>query len=99
MNILTCPHDIRWRIELDAAQVYPDDPGAGTPAMVCFGANYSSTYWCAVGEEELLSEDCCRTMRIPARVVAWLLDKEDAIADFLAAAEARIAAKTYQVAA
>lgn len=41
-------------IVLDSAEIFPDDPGAGTPAMVHLGS-YSATYWCAADTGEL---DC-----------------------------------------
>lgn len=40
----------RLRLELDRDKVYPDDPGAGTPAMVHHDNGASATYWCATGE-------------------------------------------------
>ena len=33
------------RIELDSDEIYPDDPGAGTPVMVYLG-EYSGTFYC-----------------------------------------------------
>ncbi len=43
---------------LDASEIYPEDPGNGTPAMVylCRGLredDCSSTYWCCQGEGEV----------------------------------------------
>lgn len=46
------------RVVLDRREVFPDDPGNGTPAMVYWdGArgSFSATYWCAIGEAELLN--------------------------------------------
>lgn len=45
------------RIVLDASEIFPDDPGNGTPAMVYlpFGRG-SATYWCAQGEGVVLSD-------------------------------------------
>ena len=42
------------RILLDSAEIYPNDPGNGTPAMVQL-FQFSSTYWCAADTGEL---DC-----------------------------------------
>jgi hypothetical protein len=43
------------RIKLDSAEIWPSDPGNGTPAMVyLFG--YSATYWCAADTGELTNE-------------------------------------------
>jgi hypothetical protein len=49
---LTGPEGIR--LELDSAEIFPDDPGQGTPAMVYLG-NHSATYWWATGEGSLYS--------------------------------------------
>lgn len=35
------------RLVLDANEIYPDDPGNGTPAMV-YCNQYPGTYWCAL---------------------------------------------------
>jgi hypothetical protein len=36
---------------LDSREIFPDDPGQGTPAMVHLEhRNASSTFWCATGE-------------------------------------------------
>lgn len=39
-------------IELDAAQIYPSDPGQGTPILVVHG-QHTATLECAVNEGEL----------------------------------------------
>lgn len=41
-----------WSLSLDKGQIFPDDPGQGTPAMVYgpFGAN--ATLACALNEGE-----------------------------------------------
>ena len=49
----------KFRVELDRDEYYPDDPGAGFPAMVYFetcGDTYSATYAFAA-EEEFLQGD------------------------------------------
>ncbi len=40
------------RIELDRSEVFPNDPGNGTPALVYCRGN-TATYWCACGEGEV----------------------------------------------
>ena len=50
---------------LDQAQVFPDDPGAGTPATVKYRNHYGS-YWCCVGDEE------CDGVELPQEVLDWL---------------------------
>ena len=48
------------RIDLDRSQVFPDDPGQGTPAIVSRrigSTEYTATFWCALGEGELESKN------------------------------------------
>jgi hypothetical protein len=40
-------------ISLDSEQIIPDDPGAGTPAVVQY-RGHSGTYWCAASTGELI---------------------------------------------
>lgn len=63
-------------VELDTAQVFPHDPGRGTPAMVSVRGR-EATYWCALNEGEV--ED----VRLTAAQVRWLERNEDAIVRFL----------------
>ena len=45
-------------VELDRKQVNVKDPGDETPAIVFdMSRRYCSTYWVAINEEELLSDD------------------------------------------
>lgn len=66
------------RIELDLDQVFPDNPGEGTPAMVHLGSD-SGTYWCAIETGELsskgsyLDDDQC----------SWLNSKQTDVEEFL----------------
>jgi hypothetical protein len=39
-------------LTLNKSEVFPDDPGSGTPALVQLG-NSAATYWSACGEGEL----------------------------------------------
>lgn len=67
---LICPPNPRWKVVLDQSQVYEDDPGQGTPAMV-YGPNDSSgTYFAAVDTGEII----CGTNdeKIPGNVMRWL---------------------------
>lgn len=50
---------------LDESQVFPDDPGAGTPAVVKYRNRYG-TYWCCVGEGE------CDGVELPEEILNWL---------------------------
>jgi hypothetical protein len=67
-------------ITLDASEIFPNDPGAGTPAMVeCRG--HTATYWCALDTGELgcgdylLSDAQCR----------WLHDQAYRVDKFVSA--------------
>jgi hypothetical protein len=73
-HMITCPHDGRYFLILDPEEIYPDDPGQGTPAMVYGPNGMASTYNCAVNEGELCDGD--RVLELPARVLAWLQSGE-----------------------
>lgn len=66
---------------LDASEIIPHDPGAGTPAMV-YSANkrHSATFWCALNEGEL----DCGDVRLTRVQMAWLVAQEDAVDRFIA---------------
>jgi len=50
-NQVVRAHDLK--ITLDANEIYPDDPGMGTPIMVeDLKTGGTATFWCAVGEHE-----------------------------------------------
>lgn len=44
------------RVELDTREVFPDDPGAGTPALVCL-RNATASYTCAADMGEVEEAD------------------------------------------
>lgn len=44
------------KLVLDVREVFPDDPGNGTPALVTYGTSFSASYECATNEEELTSD-------------------------------------------
>lgn len=69
------------KIVLDLNEVYPEDPGNGTPAMFYYGGG-SATYWCALGEGEV---DAGRKgmIEIPGAVYRWMEAQEDAVNTFL----------------
>jgi hypothetical protein len=70
-------HNGRLRVELDRGEVYPDDPGNGTPALVCVGKN-TGTYWCVVSEGELMDGPTLTQSEL-----RWLASIEPAIELFL----------------
>jgi hypothetical protein len=87
-RILHGPDNLR--VELDKSQVYHDNPGKGTPAMVYiyepFASNpfASSSYSCACCEGELLAigrdnED----YQLTEQQLTWLQGIEDQVNDYL----------------
>lgn len=70
----------RLVVSLDQSQVFPDDPGNGTPAMIhCFG--YHATYWC--GCEEGLTDSKGNHLDLTPNEVEWLEQLDPEINDFL----------------
>lgn len=41
------------KVEVDSNEVYPEDPGNGTPVMVSAPGGHSATIGCALGEGEV----------------------------------------------
>ncbi|WP_445392394.1 hypothetical protein ACUDTL_16920 [Stenotrophomonas pavanii] len=78
---LICPHDPIWRVELDRREVFPDDPGAGTPAMLYGPRDSSATFYCALDTEEISNDREC--IDIPRLVLDWMSAQEFNIAAFL----------------
>ena len=74
---LTGPHGVA--LVLDSEQVFPDDPGNGTPAIVYY-KQCTATYWCALGEGEvqpiLMNE---RVRKLPKVVLDWLQKQESEV--------------------
>jgi hypothetical protein len=67
-----------WKLVLDKSEIFPDDPGQGTPAMVYAPNGDSATYNCATDTGEIGDYQ-----RIPNSIHNWLLDKEDEVQEFL----------------
>lgn len=73
-------------LHLDLNEVYADDPGAGTPAVVSVfkaGREYTATFDCALAEAELLSSSG-DSYRLSRAQLNWLDSKEDEVVMFLA---------------
>jgi len=72
-------------IELDASEVYRDNPGQGTPAMVYRNKGLcdedSGTFWCAVGEGELSYHGSALTQEESD----WLASKQEEVDRFIEA--------------
>jgi hypothetical protein len=65
---------------LDSAQIFPDDPGQGTPAMVHKG-RYDATFWCALDTGEL----DCGGYELSDSERLWLEAQEPAVSEFMEA--------------
>ena len=77
---LTCPYNSSWYIRLDRNEIFPDDPGNGTPALVVYGpTGQSASYNCACDQGEV----SCGEREIPANVLSWIQRQEDEVNDFL----------------
>lgn len=68
-----------WRIELDTAQVFPNDPGNGTPAMVYSPKGESATFNRAIDAGTVGDYDT----PIPDNVWNWIDESTDEINAFL----------------
>lgn len=77
-KILNGPSGVK--IVLDSNQIFPDDPGQGTPALVVKG-EFTSTYNCASSEGEL----DCGAYRLTDAELDWLQSEEiyNQVDDFL----------------
>ncbi len=64
------------RLVLDTDEVYPDNPGDGTPAMLYLGKN-SGTYWCALDTGEVDGR------ALSSHQYAWVLSNEELVDNFL----------------
>ena len=68
-------------VKLDRNEVYPDDPGNGTPAIVQL-FQYTATFWCASGEGELTDERG-QTRQLSTEQLDWLDSVENQVDQFL----------------
>jgi hypothetical protein len=71
-----------YTIVLNTDDVFNDDPGKGTPALVYDrSGRFSATYWCAMDGGELDGPRSSHTL--PDAVVSWLRDSEDTVDAYL----------------
>lgn len=83
---LTFNLDHRYTVVLDPAEVFPEDPGQGTPAMVYGPGNASGTFFCAMGEGELVCGPVDH--ELPSNVMRWLESIAGEVDTFLNSATA-----------
>ena len=82
MNKLTvethvCPANSAYKVVLDFNEAVPDDPGAGTPAMVYGPKDTSGTFYCALDTGELDEQ------QLPTRVSRWLEAMTEHVDEYL----------------
>lgn len=70
----------RLELVLDSSEVFPDDPGNGTPAMVYLRDKKGSivadaTFWCAQSEGELC-DNHARMVPLHTKQLDWLNSME-----------------------
>lgn len=65
-------------LELDPEQVFPEDPGQGTPALVCFPNGDTGTYNCVTCEGETADGTPATQEQLD-----WLMTFEDKIEQLL----------------
>jgi len=69
-------HKHGLRVDFDATEIFPEDPGAGTPVMVWTCGN-SATYNCARHEGEV------DTVRLTQQQIDWLWSIEEDVWDWM----------------
>lgn len=67
-----------FRLELDSREIVPDDPGAGTPALLWGPNKQTATFWCALDSGELGDGS-----EIPESVMKWLDRMVPTVENFL----------------
>lgn len=68
-------------LTLNPSQIFPDDPGNGTPAMVTVGDSAGS-YHCVTDQREIM-DGRGRTTRLTPAQCEWLEAQGDAVDAFL----------------
>lgn len=66
------------RLELDASQIFPDDPGQGTPALVIMPNGDTGTFSCVNDQGETVDGT-----RLSAAQQIWLARMTDAVDEFM----------------
>lgn len=69
----------RWKLEADREQVFPDDPGNGTPLLVIAPNGETGTLQCCLGEGEVSGDG----QEIPEKVYRWLEKMEQPASDWV----------------
>jgi len=73
-------------IELDSDQIFPDDPGQGTPALVVQrknGRDYMTGTFRCVSDQGTLEGDRGEFLVLNKAKCAWLLAQEEVVDEFI----------------
>lgn len=71
------------KIVLDKSEVFPDDPGRGTPAIVYNKRGASATFTCAMNEGELDNSDTGFMNKLSDKQIDWLYEIQNEVEEFL----------------
>ena len=77
MTIRTLTGPKGYSLTLDTCEIFADDPGQGTPAIVTGPCGQTGTFWCAIGEGEI------EGITLPISVFNWLNSLEGEVSDFI----------------
>jgi MOSC domain-containing protein YiiM len=69
-------------LTLDSSEIFPRDPGAGTPAMLTKG-RASGTFYCVLDTGEMSTGDV--VVQLSATQQRWLESKENMVDEFISA--------------
>lgn len=71
-------------LTLDSEQIFPDDPGNGTPALVKWRDEYQATYHCALDTGQLMGTGRHHgDFHLSRGDINWLDELFDTVANFL----------------
>lgn len=65
-------------LELDSNQIFPNDPGQGTPALVVWPNGNTGTFYCVTAEGENVEGD-----RLTDEQARWLNSQEESVDLFI----------------
>lgn len=68
-----------WTLKCDTSEVFPDDPGNGTPLMVYAPNGETGTLYCTPGEGVISGDE----QEVPEPVMRWLDSIQSEAEDFV----------------
>lgn len=75
--MLTLYSKYNIKIELDETEIFPYNPGDGTPCMVIHDKGDTGTYWCC------LDTGFVDDMELNPKQMQWLVEQKDIVEDWL----------------